>query len=74
MLDKLLEKFIADEGVDAEMILQACEIVGDAGIEYSCIDWILGSTEFSFFLAIAKVFYNVHYRPMINVVTGLPRY
>ena len=59
LLESLLGQFVEDEGVSADMIVAACEEVGHHGLEYSCVDWIIGSTEFEFFLGIVRDYFGM---------------
>ena len=59
LLEGLLGQFVQDEGVSAELIVAACEEVGQNGLEFSCVDWIMGSTEFEFFLGIVRDYFGM---------------
>jgi hypothetical protein len=59
LLEGLLERFVEDEGISADLIVAACEEVGQNGLEFSCVDWIMGSTEFEFFLGIVRDFFGM---------------
>ena len=45
--------------MSAELIVAACEEVGQNGLEFSCVDWIMGSTEFEFFLGIVRDYFGM---------------
>ena len=59
LLESLLGRFVEEEGVSADMIVAACEEVGQHGLEFSCVDWIMGSTEFEFFLGIVRDYFGM---------------
>ncbi len=59
LLENMLGQFVEDEGVSADLIVAACEEVGQAGLEFSCVDWIIGSTEFAFFLGIVRDYFGM---------------
>ena len=59
LLEGLLGRFIEEEGVSADLIVAACEEVGQLGLEFSCVDWIMGSTEFAFFLGIVRDYFGM---------------
>ena len=59
LLESLLGQFVEEEGVSADLIVAACEEVGQHGLEFSCVDWIMGSTEFEFFLGIVRDFFGM---------------
>lgn len=59
LLESLLAQFVEEEGVSADLIVAACDEVGQQGLEFSCVDWIMGSTEFEFFLGIVRDYFGI---------------
>jgi hypothetical protein len=59
LLENLLGHFLEEEGVSADLVVAACEEVGQLGMEFSCVDWIMGSTEFDFFLGIVRDYFGM---------------
>ena len=59
LLESLLGQFVEEECISADLIVAACEEVGQHGLEFSCVDWIMGSTEFEFFLGIVRDYFGI---------------